>query len=185
MIKKGMFVEKRKERRLKNKRILTKRINGLLLYSILLLLLVMVLAQSALVIDPEIGPLINTALWLEGEPLKSADSVSSVGGVSHAPWAVVSFKLLDRVSMPGVKLLINGREAGTFLQNEITVTVKQGDIAAIKNTDPENPVTVIVSKKSPNVLAPQINSSVHGKGVLHFDGIIVNTTRFPGPNSNL
>ncbi len=166
-------MEKRKERRLRNKSILKKRINGLLLYSILLLLLVLVLAQSVLVINPEIGPLINTALWLEGEPLNSADPVSSVGGFSDAPWAVVSFKLLDCVSMPGVKLLINGREAGTFLRNEITVTVKQGDIAAIQNTNPENPVTVIVSKKSPNVVTPQINSSVHGKGVLYFDGIII------------
>lgn len=147
-------------------------IDKLLLKFVLLNLMLLIFCQLALM-APDVGQRLNTALRLEGEPLGHNKLVDYAGGVTTAPWATVTLKLLTYVSLPEVKVLIDGKEIGHFLRNEVAITVKDGDIISIYNPNPYMPVTVIVNKKTANVLEPSKNQGVEGTGTLYLNPVVI------------
>lgn len=147
-------------------------IDKFLLKFTLLNLALLVIFQLVL-ITPNIGHRLNTALRLEGEPLAENKLVEFAGNVTTAPWATITLKLLTYVSLPDVKVLVDGKEIGDFLRNEVAITVKDGNIISIYNPNPYIPVTVIINKKTANVLEPSQNQGVEGTGTLYLNPVVI------------
>lgn len=140
---------------------------------IIVMLLVLLVVQPVLILMPETGPYLNTALRLEGTPLKDSDLVKITGEIAPAPWASLSLKILDYISMPQVKVIVDGREVGSFIKNEVTINIKHGNIIVIENPFPDIPITVIISRQTKNVTSPGLNSSVRGTGRLYFQPVVL------------
>jgi|GEM_PF-1176664 len=138
----------------------------------LAVLAVLIIVQVVMILFPVSGHYLNVALRLEGKPLDLEEQVLFAGGISSAPWASLSLKLVDYVSLPEAKVLVNGQEAGAFIHNEVTINVKHGDIVSVYNPNRSLPITVTVNKKTPNIREPALQSRVAGSGVLHFDPVV-------------
>jgi len=137
-----------------------------------LVLVGLILVQAGLALIPAAGFYLNGAIKLEGEPLESEELSRIAGGISTVPWASLNLQLLDYVSLPEVRILLDGQEVGSFLQNELTLNVKQGNILIIHNPYPYA-VTVAVTKTTPNILQPAKESRVSGKGRLYFEPVVL------------
>lgn len=133
----------------------------------------MILIQSVMVIYPPSGFYLNTALRLEGKPLDWEDQVSLAGGISAVPWASLSLKLADYVSLPEVRILADGEEIGRFTHQEVTINVRHGSIVSIYNPDMLRSVAVTVSRKTPNIREPELESRVAGSGILYFEPVVI------------
>lgn len=140
---------------------------------IILLLLVLLVVQPVLILMPNTGPYLNTALRMEGIPLKDSDLVKITGNIAPAPWASVSLKILDYITMPQVRIIVDGREVGNFMKSEVTINIKQGNIIVIENPFPDTPITVLVSRHTENVDSPSLNTSVRGTGRLYFQPVVL------------
>lgn len=121
---------------------------------------------------PGMGRYMNTALRMEGEPIKE-EWVSLVGQISNTPWAIVNLELLDYVSLPEVKVFVDGKEAGNFINNMVTLTVKDGNRITVINPDQNLPIKVMLSKKTDNILHPPLKAMVSGTGTLFFEEIVI------------
>lgn len=150
-------------------------IDKLLLWAAVAVLLVLTLVQSAIAIFPQTGVYLNTALRLEGEPIRGSgeEMVRLAGEVRTIPWASVTLKLLDYVSLPDVKVLVDGKEVAAFLRNEVTINVKHGNVISVYNPHTQLKITVIVSKSTSSILEPAVNNGVNGMGYLYFSPVIV------------
>lgn len=135
-------------------------------------LLCLLVVQAGLAVIPGSGFYLNTALRLEGEPLVQEEISQMAGGITTAPWACISLQLMDYVSLPELKVLVDGQEAASFLKNEITLNVKQGNIIVIYNPY-SYPITVRVAKSTPNVLEPAPDSRVNGTGRLYLPPVVL------------
>lgn len=167
-------MEKRVERR---KRAQAKDVwargSLLLLRSSLFLLAFIIVVQAVMFLWPQAGPHLNTALRLEGKPLQTEELVLVADGVARTPWAVMSLKMLDYASRPEVTVLLDGKETGSFITSEVTINVKHGSVIAIRNPHRELAVTVVISKKTPNIQEPEIASQVTGCGTLFFSPVVI------------
>lgn len=144
------------------------------LYRLALTVLVfMILIQAVMVIYPSSGLYFNTALRMEGKSLDLDDQVSLVGGISAVPWALLSLKLDDYISLPEVKILVDGEETGCFTHREVAINVKHGSVVSVYNPDRSRLITVTVSRKTPNVREPALGSSVSGSGTLYFEPVVI------------
>jgi len=133
----------------------------------------LVVVQGVLVLFPQVGKNVNAALGLEGDPLQPGNTALYAGGISSTPWAVLTLRLEDGLSRPEVKVIVDGKEAGNFVYSEVTVNVRHGSIVAVRNDNPGLPVSVVVSKKTPNIMEPQINSGVSGNNTLFFEPVVI------------
>jgi len=131
-------------------------------------LFVLLLCTQALLLVPGMGSRLNLALRLEGEPLKNEALLSQAESVSSTPWTSITLELLDYQSRPDVEIEINGLEAGSFLRKEVSLAVKEGDLISIFNPVENLPVTVMVSKKTPNIQKPAFQTQVTGTGRRYF-----------------
>lgn len=134
---------------------------------IILLLVFIIVLQACLAFVPGLGIYLNYALRLEGGPLAQEEISKMADGVSLTPWASINLRLCDFVSLPEATVLIDGKEVGSFLQNELTLNVKQGNILVINNPYPY-PITVEIVKATPNIVKPKSKSQVSGTGRLYF-----------------
>ncbi|PKM89006.1 MAG: hypothetical protein CVU87_06075 [Firmicutes bacterium HGW-Firmicutes-12] len=167
-------MEKRKERRTSNIKIdLGKLMEYMLLRSIFVLLFVLLLIQGVFFILPEFRTQMNTALSLEGKPINSEELIALAGSISASPWAVINLKLLNYASLPEVEVLLDGKEVGNFIHDEVTINVKQGSIIAVRNMNQQRPVTIVINKKTPNILEPTEEVSVSGSGILFFKPVVI------------
>lgn len=139
---------------------------------VLLTMLVLVISQGLLMI-PWLAGEMNWAHHLEGEPLKEEELIYLAGNISSTPWALINLRLTDHVSLPGVKVLVDGSEISSFLQRDISITVKQGSIISVQNPNPDLSVTIEVAQKTPNIIIPEINDRVVGQGLLFFDPVVI------------
>ena len=131
-------------------------------------LLVLLLCTQTLLLVPGMGPRLNLALRLEGEPLKNEALLSQAESVSSTPWTSLTLELLDSHSRPDVEIEINGLETATFLRKEISLAVQEGDLISIFNPAENLPVTVMVSKKTPNIQNLTLQTKVTGTGRKYF-----------------
>ncbi|MCR4442896.1 MAG: hypothetical protein QHH10_11540 [Peptococcaceae bacterium] len=167
-------MEKREKRRKRNKAQGSgEYVDYVLLRTAICVLIFLVVIQAVLVSFPQAGKRMNVALRLEGEPLEMGDAALYAGGVSSVPWAVLTLKLVDYMSRPEVSVIVDGKEVGSFLSSEVTLNVRHGSIVAVRNDDPRLPVSVIVSKKTPNILEPKVNSSASGNNMLFFEPVVI------------
>jgi hypothetical protein len=167
-------VEKRKERRTSTIRTdMSKLIEYLLLRSVFLLLFLLLIIQGILFLVPDLRIQMNTALNLEGKSIKSEELIALAGSISASPWAVINLKLLDYVSLPEVEVLLDGKEVGSFIHNEVTINVRHGSIITIRNMNQQRPITVIVNNKTPNIQKPTEEVSVSGSGILFFEPVVI------------
>jgi len=150
-----------------------EQIDNILFKLVIILLVLLLVIQSVLTLVPQTGIYLNTALRLEGIPLKDSDLVRITGEIAPAPWASVSLKLLDYMSLSQVKILVDGREVGSFIKNEVTINIKNGNIIVIENPFPDTPITVIISRHTQNVIQPAANTSIMGTGRLYFQPVAI------------
>lgn len=167
-------MEKReKKRRDIYKRDIGKIIEFLLLRSVIILLILLIVIQSVYFIMPKIRVSLNNTMSLEGRQLNAEELIASAGDISTSPWAVINLKLLDYVSLPEVKVLVDGKEVASFIHNEVALNVKQGSNIAVRNYNKDMPVTIIVSKKTPNIQQPAEEVGVTGSGTLFFEPVVI------------
>jgi len=145
-------------------------IQNILVFSLKLVLIVLLITQS-LMLMPGMGTRLNLALRLEGEPLKEDLYLYQAGGISLTPWTSLTLELQEYNSRPDVEIEVNGADAGTFLRKEFSLAVKIGDIITIFNPQKNLPVRIKVTKKSPNILVPNLDNIVEGTGRLYFDAV--------------
>lgn len=143
---------------------------ALKLVYILLVILIMV---QGLYFIPNMGSHFNAAIRMEGEPLNTRDLLEYASGIVATPWATVSLQLRENLSIPEVKVFIEGKEVGNFLHKELTFKVNHGDIIMVQNPHTQLPVTVFIAKKTPNITMPHLYSQVHGTGRMYFDPIVI------------
>ncbi len=136
------------------------------------LLLFVMSIQAGLVLHPALGLKLNHALRLEGETLEPEELTRLADGIAAMPWASLRLTLLDFVSLPEVMVMVDGQERGTFIKDELTLNVKHGNIITIYNPYPYD-ITVEISKATPNVSQPALQSRVSGQGRLYFAPVIV------------
>ena len=139
---------------------------------LILVLVCLLVVQTSLALIPSSGFYLNTALRLEGEPLHQDELSLIAGGITTLPWASLNLRLLDFVSLPEVKIMLDGQEVGSFLKNELTINVKHGNMLVIHNPYPYA-ITVKITKSTPNILKPANLSQVSGLGRLSFEPIVV------------
>lgn len=150
-----------------------EQIDKILFKMVIILLVLLLVIQSVLTLVPQTGIYLNTALRLEGIPLKDSDLVRITGEIAPAPWASVSLKLLDYMSLSQVKIIVDGREVGSFIKNEVTINIKNGNIIVIENPFPDTSITVIISRHTQNVIQPAANTSIMGTGRLYFQPVVI------------
>lgn len=150
-----------------------EQIDNILFKMVIILLVLLLVIQSVLTLVPQTGIYLNTALRLEGIPLKDSDLVRITGEIAPAPWASVSLKLLDYMSLSQVKIIVDGREVGSFIKNEVTINIKNGNIIVIENPFPDTSITVIISRHTQNVIQPAANTSIMGTGRLYFQPVVI------------
>lgn len=166
------------EKREKKRRDIYKReigsiIEFLLLRSAIILLVLLIAIQSVYFFIPKMRVSLNNTISLEGRQLDAQELIASAGDISTSPWAIINLKLLDYVSLPEIKVLLDGKEVASFIHNEVALNVKQGSIIAIRNYNKDMPVTVIVSKKTPNIQQPAEEVNVTGSGTLLFEPVVI------------
>lgn len=150
-----------------------KNIDRIVVRVAVLLFITLLVSQAALVYVPGWGDRLNAALRLEGRPLQNKELLELAGNTSTAPWATLSLKLQGYASRPDIRVYVDSQEAGSFLSNEVILTVKHGNIISVENPDQAKPVTVLVSKKTANVMEPRADSRVSGSGLLYFEPVVV------------
>jgi len=143
---------------------------NILVFCLQLVIIVMLITQSLMLI-PGMDSRINLALRLEGEPLKEDMNLYQAGSISLTPWTSLTLELQEYNSRPDVEIELNGADAGTFLRKEISLAVKQGDIISIFIPKDNLPIKIKISKKTPNILVPRLDSIVEGTGRLYFDAV--------------
>lgn len=134
----------------------------------ILLFLVLLLIVQFLLLSPVIGMHLNFALRLEGKPLSTENQLAQTGGVSLAPWANLTMQLPDYVSRPDVVISLNGEEISNFLRREVSLNVSKGDLVMINNPQKELPLRVVISKKTPNIVFPDIDALFEGNERIYF-----------------
>jgi len=139
---------------------------------IIITFLILVISQIILLI-PGMGIHLNTALRIEGEPLKDEMLLSQAGNISPTPWTSLTLKLMDYASRPDVEIRVNGKDTGNFLRNTISLSVNNRDIITIFNPKENLPVKIIVSNKTSNILSPELNAKTEGSGRLYFDTVVI------------
>lgn len=167
-------MEKRKYRRTNDTpQTAVKIIEYLLIRGVLFLLIALLAVQAGMFLEPSWRIQMNTALSMEGVPLAEEQLLAQAGGIEAAPWAVVSLRLLNFASLPEVAVLVDGQEMADFTYNEVTLNVRHGSIIAVRNSNPQMPVTVTLSKKTPNISQPAEGESVSGSGTLFFEPVVI------------
>lgn len=142
-----------------------------LIYFVLMGLFLLFLTQGVLLI-PGMNSRLNLAINMEGKPInKDETMLYQAGNISPLPWTSLTLKLLDYTSRPDVEVMIDGKAAGSFLRNEISLAVKQGEIITIFNPAEHLPIKVIISKKTANINAPDLNTMIMGTGRIFFQPI--------------
>lgn len=139
----------------------------------IVLIILLLVSQTALVYLPITGPYMNTALRLEGQSLYESEPVNLAGEIKAEPWAVINLKLQDYVSRADVVVFVDGEELGDFRGGEVTVPVKQGARISVINPDSRLPVTIVINRITPNILEPSSGGSVQGSGELHFGPVLL------------
>jgi hypothetical protein len=135
-------------------------------------LLLILLAVQILFLIPGMGPRLNLALRMEGEPIKEENAIYQAGNVATTPWTSLTLKLMEYKERPDVVVEVNGQEVNSFIKNEITLAVSKGDIITVINSGKNLPVKVMVSKKTSNILMPNLNTAVKGTGRLYFEPVV-------------
>ncbi|MFY9174502.1 MAG: hypothetical protein WAO24_04055 [Peptococcia bacterium] len=139
---------------------------------VVVLLILVVAVQACFALVPGVGVYFNYALRIEGGSVAEEEIIQLADGISPAPWASLSITLQEFISLPGVTVLINGKEVGSFTKNNLTLNVKQGDILVINNPYSYD-VTVQITKTTPNIAEPKLQSQVNGTGLLYFDPVVI------------
>lgn len=147
-------------------------IDQCLVMLVALLLVATVSVQALLFFLPQLGPGLNTALRLEGIPLEQGEDTFSAAGISSVTWATLTLELVDYVSRPEVKVLVNNNPVSEFVGSSVTISVGHGDLVTVSNPASQ-PVTVTVAKVTPNVVEPLVKSRVSGTGMLHLEPVVV------------
>lgn len=149
---------------------LTAVIQKTLIYFVLMGLFLLILTQGLLLI-PGMNSRLNLAINMEGKPLKDETTLYQAGNISPSPWTSLTLKLLDYTSRPDVEIIVDGKAAGSFLRNEISLAVKHGEIITIFNPADNLPIKVIISKKTANINIPELNTMITGTGRIFFQPI--------------
>ncbi|MDD2432330.1 MAG: hypothetical protein PHX01_01305 [Clostridia bacterium] len=148
------------------------RIEKLLIICFKILFTLLVIVQLLFLV-PGMGSRFNIALYLEGEPLKEEAQLYQAGNISLIPWANLTLQLLDYTSRPDVEIEVNGQEIGNFLRKEVSLAVKKGDLITIYNPNENLPIKVLVTKKTPNILIPDLKAMIEGAGRLYFSAVVM------------
>jgi len=137
------------------------------------LLVALLFTQAIYLLIPGMSARLNLALRLEGEQIKdngilSLAENSEAGSISSSPWNSITLELLEYQSRPDVELEVNGVRTGNFLRKEITLQVRNGDLLNVYNPNEQHPVKIKVSKKTMNILSPEVGTVVTGVGRCFF-----------------
>ncbi len=130
-----------KKSTLKNK-ILEINIERTLLTSFILLFILLIISQIALT-NPFIRAEIFINEEIEGTPLKSEEFLYKQGELT--------FKSLGKGNKQDAKILVNGDEKAAFLEDEITIKVRDGDIIEIDGSESPDYIDILIISKSDNI----------------------------------
>ncbi|MGI6606154.1 MAG: hypothetical protein ACOX2X_03810 [Peptococcia bacterium] len=141
-----------------------------------IVLLVTLLFIQAIFLIPGMAARLNLALRIEGERINENGILylaenSEAGNISSLPWNSITLELLEYQSRPDVEIEVNGVNAGNFLRKEITLNVTNGDLLNLYNPNEQHPVKIKVSKKTMNIISPELGTVVTGIGRCFFPPI--------------
>lgn len=142
----------------------------------IVLLVALLFTQAIFLFIPGMGARLNLTLCLEGERIKDNRNLSlaensEAGSISTSPWNSITLELLEYQSRPDVELEVNGVSTVNFLRKEITLQVRHGDLLNVYNPNEQHPVKIKVSKKTMNILSPELGTMVTGVGRCFFPPI--------------
>jgi len=109
---------------------------------------VLIIVQAALM-NPSVKTSLSMNDELEGKPLGIEEVLYNEG--------TIRLCLLNNESNSGVKVLINGEEAGRFSENTLDITVKDGDVVEIDGSNSLEEFEVAVLPVSDNISAECVN----------------------------
>lgn len=121
-----------------------KKINieRLLFFLFIISFTVMLLVQ-AMLLDPSIRASIVVEDELEGTPLGEEELLYNEG--------FIILQLVGNTSGENIKVLINGEEFGSFIEDKIMLSVIDGDVIEIDGSNIQEEIDVVIESLSENV----------------------------------
>lgn len=149
------------------------QVERIFIFGMIILLVALLFTQAIFIIFPGMAARLNLALRIEGERIKDNGTLflaenSEAGSIASSPWNSITLELLEYQSRPDVEIEVNGVNTGNFLRKEITLNVRNGDLINLYNPNEEHPVKIKVSKKTMNIVSPELGTVVTGIGRCFF-----------------
>ncbi|HHW32419.1 MAG TPA: hypothetical protein GXX20_12255 [Clostridiaceae bacterium] len=107
----------------------------------------MVVVQAAL-LNQDVRIFLDVDAGLEGTPLEAEEYLYKDG--------IVVLKLLSQDTCPDLKILVNGTEIARFTENELIITVKDGDVIEADGSQVPYSLEVGIKSTSSNILLDSI-----------------------------
>lgn len=108
---------------------------------------------------------------LDTGSLASASEPDAVPAGADAPTAVLTVDSLTAPSLPAVRLLVDGQEAGTFAQGRVTHRVRPGQTLVIDATAVKQPLKFRVSGNG-GLQSPAVGTEVETRGNVKDLGVV-------------
>ncbi len=124
------------------KKLLGINIERVLLTFFILSFILLIISQMALT-NPSMRAELFMNEEIEGTPLKSEEFLYKHGELT--------LKSLGKGNKQDAKILVNGDEKAVFLDDEITIKVRNGDIIEIDGSELSDYIDIIVVSKSDNI----------------------------------
>lgn len=102
----------------------------------------MVIVQTAL-LNQDVRILLDVDAGLEGTPLEAEEYLYKDG--------IVVLKLLSQDTCPDLKILVNGTEIARFDENELIITVRDGDVIEADGSRVPDSLEVGIKSTSSNI----------------------------------
>ena len=125
-----------------------------LFFAFIVTFTLMIIIQAALM-NPSVRTFLSVSNEFEGTPLGVEEYLYDEGELS--------LELLGDESNSEIKILINGEETADFSDNNIRLTVRDGDVIEIDGSNVNDSVEVMVVSGSNNISAECINTWVKVK----------------------
>lgn len=134
-----------------SKRKLRINFERVLFISFIVTFVIMVFVQAALT-SPSIRASLSISDELEGTPLAMEEYLYSKGEIV--------LQLINSKKNESLKILVNGEEVGSFLQKNVKIKVKNGDVIEIDGSSVNEDMEIAIISKSDNIITECIGKRI-------------------------
>ncbi len=147
-----------------------KRLEKLLVRSVILGAVLLVVTQSFLATDP----LRHVVGYVDLKDIKESPNA----GQQLVPGKpTVTFYLKEYAGLPKLQVLINGESVGKFNDRYVTVQVQEGDLIELDATFYNNPAQIEVLETSAQVVYPKQGQTLKATGITSLGKVTIQNSR--------